>query len=237
MTLDRCTVVFVICLSITACDRSNRDAISNSSAGDQSPAEADSKNHESDETAGRKDSRADEYAEMEAALPLSDEEVASLKAAFDARETAISSWIQTNGATLEQLEKQMATAARSRDLAGVTSATAEATPLRNELRELIETHKNSILGVLSVENATAWSAHRLSQRVLDSMKALDLNKEQIYQIQAAAVTVVESAMNEINPEAAGFLTLEKTAESQVLTPDQRTAYQVEKKKNPMRSLW
>ena len=68
------------------------------------------------------------------------------------------------------------------------------------------------------------------------MKALGLNKEQINQIQVAAVTVVESAMNEKNPEAVGFLTLEKTAESQVLTPGQRTAYQVEKKKNPMRSL-
>ncbi|MCH2201037.1 MAG: hypothetical protein MK102_03640 [Fuerstiella sp.] len=236
MTPDRCTIFFLICLSIAACDRSSRDVISNSSAGDQSSADADSKNHDSDRTVDQNLSHTDEYAEMEAALPLSNEEVATLKSAFQTRQTAISSWMEANGDTLEQLEKQMAAAARSRNLAGLRKAKAEATPLRNELRDLIEAHEKSILGALSIENATAWNAHRLSQRVLSSMKPLDLNKEQISQIQIAAVTVVESVMNKKNPEAAGFLALEKTAESQVLTSDQRTAYQMEKKKSPMRSL-
>ncbi|MCH2210232.1 MAG: hypothetical protein MK110_02950 [Fuerstiella sp.] len=236
MTVIRCIVVFLICFSITGCHRPNRDTVSPSSAGDQASASADSKNRDSDKTADQDHSQADEYAEMEAVLPLSNKEVNTLKAAFQMRQAAVSSWMESNGATLAQLEKQMAAAARSRNLAGVRRAKAEATPLRNELRELIDTHEQSILRALSVENATAWNAHQLSQRVLDSMKTLDLNKEQIGQIQIAAVTVVESVMNKKNPDAAGFLMLEKTAESQVLTSAQRAAYQVEKKKSPLRLL-
>ena len=229
----RYPMVFILIMSLAAC---GRPGSAPGSTDNQAEPETDSDNHQSDNPARGKNDWSVEYANMESALLLSDEEASRLKDAFETRQTEVSSWLAVNGAKLESLEKQMAAAAKSRDLRGVKNATAEATPLRNDLRDLVATHKDAIVAALSAENQTIWSAHQLSQRILESMTALALTEEQIKQIRTEAVKTVQTTTREPNPEAAGFLKLEKTVESRFLTADQRTAYEEEKKNNPFRSL-
>jgi DNA mismatch repair ATPase MutS len=157
---------------------------------------------------------------MQSALSLSDEEFAKVQEVFEARESEVSVWMAANGAKLEQLEKKMASAAKARDLTGVRNATSQAKPLRNELRELVATFRDAIPDALSEDNRFAWAAHQLSQRLLELMDELNLAPEQIEQIEAESHSAIQYAANESNPASAGFLTLEKFAETKVLTKDQ-----------------
>jgi hypothetical protein len=178
----------------------------------------------------------DEFVEMQSTLSISDEESAKVQAAFEAREAEVSAWMATHGAKLKELEKTMRAAAKSRNLAGVRNATSKAKPLRDALRNLIATHTKTIPAALSEDNQSAWSAYQLSQRVLDAMDQLNLAPEQIEQIEAESHSVIQSAANERNPEAAGFLALEKFAETKVLTKDQTDSYESVKNKSPLRLL-
>jgi len=178
----------------------------------------------------------EEFDTMTTAVPLSNEESARLRAAFEFREEEVSQWMASNGARLEGFEKQMRQAAKSKDLSGVRSAKSKAEPLRNELRALIEKHQAEIEGALSADNAVAWASWQLTTRLTDLMQDLSLTPVQVAEIRTAAGTAVENSAGEKNPRAAGFLALERAVESQILTADQRTAYEAVKKKNPMRSL-
>lgn len=189
-----------------------------------------------DAEASRTDEWSDEFERMKSALTLSDDEQAGLQAAFESRQQEYTAWMAEHGADLESYEKKMMAAARSRDLGGVRSAKAKAEPLRNELRALLASHQDAIIGALSAENQTAWAAAGLADRLLELMVPLELSEEQSNQIQANAVTAAQQAAGEPNPSAAGFLNLEKAVERSVLTADQRTAYEAIRKKNPMRSL-
>jgi len=178
-----------------------------------------------------------EFAIMNRVLQLSDEESRHLQSAFMAREKEITRWKNENGARLQQLEAQMRSAARSKEPAGVRTATSQATPLRNELRELVADHAEKIDSILTRQNQLAWSAHLLSERVIDLMKDVSLTSRQIDQINAQAVLAVQDSAKQKNPEAFGYLELERFAESKILTADQLSVWEPIRKKHPMRSLY
>jgi len=177
-----------------------------------------------------------EYKRMDAALDLADDEANAVQAALRAGDEAIAQWQAENGAKLSELERQMFAAAKARDLPGMQKFTAQAGPLRNEFRALVAQQLANIHDALSPENRHRWEGHLLAERVIEMMQPLDLNAEQIAEIRERAVTVAKAASKEINPQAAGYLVLEKSIESSVLSPIQRKAFEAVKKKHPIRSL-
>ena len=173
---------------------------------------------------------------MNAVLELSDQEQATLKAAFEARVEAVTQWGTEKRATLVKYEQQMKQAAKDRDLVGLRQAKAKAEPLRNELRELLKTHRSKIREALSPEYRFKWDAHQVSERILDLMQPLNLTDQQISQVQAKALSTVRASVNQPNPQAAAYMELEQTVERNVLTAEQSQAFEEIKKKNPLRSL-
>lgn len=177
-----------------------------------------------------------EYERMTSALELSEDEEAALRSAFQAREQAVADWMQSTGAQLTQLEREMAAAAKDRDLREVQRTTMEARPLRDELRTLIESHQAAILAALSPANRLDWAAYELAERLLNLMEPLDLTPLQVEKIRDESRSAVQASSEESNPSAAGFLKLEQTVEADVLAEDQRREFAAIKQKNPMRSL-
>jgi hypothetical protein len=177
-----------------------------------------------------------EYEQISAVPGLSDQEKAKLKAALEARAEALTEWRTEEGAELAQFEQQMKQTAEARDLTGLRAAKAKAEPLRDELRELLETHRSNIREALSPKHQLEWEAHQVSERVLDLMQPLDLSDQQISQVRTEALSTVRTSVNESNPGAAAYLKLEQTLEVSVLTAEQRQAFQEIKRKNPLRSL-
>ena len=173
---------------------------------------------------------------MQSVLTLSDEESAKVQAAFETREAELSAWMATHRTKLEKLEKQIRTAARSRDIIGLRNANSKAKPIREVMRNLITTHKKLISAALSEDNQSAWAAYQLSQRVLDPMEDLNLTPEQIEQIEMESHSVMQSAVDKTEPQPASVLALQKFAETKVLTKDQIADYESVKKKNPLRLL-
>lgn len=178
-----------------------------------------------------------EYDAMAAALELSAEEVAALQDAFRRREEVVGGWLAQNGARLRELEQEMKSAARRRDLSTVQRVKAEATPLRTQLRDLIASHQADIHATLTPDNRLQWDAHQLAERLLELMETLELTPEQIDQIRDAALTAAQAKANEPNPAAAGYLHLEKSVEAGVLTPAQQGRFNQIKQKKPLRSLY
>jgi hypothetical protein len=181
------------------------------------------------------DSRA-KHDEILKILEPSTEEARRLEAVFQARERVLTGWLKANGDKLTELEQQLAAAARERDLAEVQRIKSLAQPLRDEFRNLIETHDRAVVDALDPQQRIKWAGHLLACRLLELMTSLNLSAEQTSAIRAEAVRVAQAAGGEPNPQAAGFLQLERLAESRVLTPDQARAYEVIKKWNRLRSL-
>lgn len=191
---------------------------------------------ESGSTARETPDWTDEFAEMQSALAMSDEESAKVQAAFETREVELSAWMATHRTKLEKLEKQIRTAARSRDIIGLRNATSKAKPIREVMRNLITTHKKLISAALSEDNQSAWAAYQLSQEVLEPMVDLNLTPEQIEQIEVESHSVMQSAVDKTEPQPASVLALQKFAETKVLTKAQIADYESIKKKNPLRLL-
>jgi hypothetical protein len=177
-----------------------------------------------------------EYEEMATALDLADDEADALREAFVTRDRVISAWLADDGVRLEELEGEMATAAKAHDLAGVQQIIAQAKPLRDTLRELIQTHQDAIRRTLSDENQVRWAAHGLAERLLELMQPIALTDAQAAQVREQALAAARETAGEPNPSAAGYLRLERAAESQILTDEQRRAFETVKQKNPLRSL-
>jgi hypothetical protein len=189
-----------------------------------------------DPTSSAEKASEEELARMNAVLELSDQENANLKAAFQASNEALAQWRTEKGAKLAEFEQQMKLAAKNRDLAGVRRAKAQVDPLSKELRDLVRKHKSLVRNALSPEHQLAWDAHQLAERILEVMQPLNLSDQQIAQIRTDSLAAARESVNEINPSAAGFMNLEQVVELNVLTDEQRRAYQDVKKKKPLRSL-
>lgn len=166
-----------------------------------------------------------EYEQMNAVLELSDQERVELKAAFEARAAAFTQWQKEKGSDLDQFEQQMKQAAKARDLADLKRATAKATPLRNELREILKTHQSNIQEALSPKLRLKWEAHEVSELVLDLMQPLSLSDQQVAQVRTEALSTARASADEPNPRAAAYLNLEQNVERSVLTAEQRQAFQ------------
>jgi hypothetical protein len=227
-------ISFAICCTLVSCarDAAERDAPpskSSDSTTSESPA------GDQDSSSSARDWKA-EFEEMVSTLELNDQEAAKLKQAFEKREGALAAWFNEKGAQLKELEKEMLAAARNRDLPGVRDLKEKAQPLRDELRKTAETLEASIRAALPESRRVEWEAHRLAKRLIGLMESLKLSAEQVATIDFKAAEALKFAAGEKNPQAAGFLKLERDVEQSVLTPEQREPYQAIKKKNPLRSL-
>lgn len=226
----RQVMLIAVCATIVSCTQSDPDPETTS----QERGTVEGSQQRQDNKPAPKDDEL--YAEMVSVLELTDEESANLQGAYRARNEAHSTWMAENGAKLTRLEREMAEAAKARDLSGVKASKAQAEPLRDELRNLLDAHQEAIHAALSAENQERWKAHLLGNRLLKLMEPLDLSEEQVSEVHAQAVLAVQASANESNPEAAGFLQLEKSVEASVLSSAQRQAYEGVKEKNPLRSL-
>jgi hypothetical protein len=177
-----------------------------------------------------------DYNQMVETLKLSPEDSGRLKSAFETRQQAIVDWMSANGDRLSDLEGEMAAAARARNLSEVDRIKSQAQPLRDELRGLIAARQQAVREALSPPQRAAWEGHQLAERILKLMTTLSLSADQVAAIRQEAVAAARAAATETNPQAAGFLQLERGVEARVLTAQQRTAYEGIKKKNPLRSL-
>jgi len=233
----RCVILLIVFATTVSCAQSSGDPAADSQrTSPRAEAGDESRQIQVAESAKTKDDWTVEYEKMGSVLELSEEESTNLKAAFQSRERAFSVWMSENGARLEQLERQMFAAAKSRDLAGFKRAKTQVGPLRNELRSLLKTHQDNLQGTLSAENRRQWNAYKMAEKLLKLMEPLNLTEEQISAIRPQAVSVVQASAHEQNPKAIGYLRLEQAVESSVLTADQRQAFEAIKKKNRLRSL-
>ncbi|MBX3179337.1 MAG: hypothetical protein KF886_18430 [Candidatus Hydrogenedentes bacterium] len=177
--------------------------------------------------------------EMARVLGLDPAAASALRDAFARRDAEVEAWIAgERGQRLIRLEAEMFAAVEARKLDDVKRATAEATPLRDELRQLIADHETSILDSLGPERRVQWEGYEVAKKMLDLMQPLELNFQQAQAIEQGGPAALAQAMRagEPNPQAAAFLELEKWVEESVLTPDQRAAYQDIKASNKLRSL-
>lgn len=180
-----------------------------------------------------------EYDAMAAAVPLSADEASKLEQAFESFHADLAAWLDgPEGQRLMALEAEMKAAARGKDLAGVRAATGEARPLRDTFEQKIKAGQQALLDALTPENRARWKGHKLAAHLLELMEPLELSPQQRSAIEsnAAAALAQAEARGEANPPAAAFLELERWAETQVLSPDQRSAYEGIKKGAPLRSL-
>ncbi len=177
-----------------------------------------------------------EFQEMKTALALGKEDAAKLRAAFESTGQEIEKWWEVKGGELIEREAKIKQAVKERDLAGVKSATAAARPLRQEITKLIKQRKQELLLVLPPESQTQWQAHQVAGMFFDIADELQLTDEQVEQVQAAALTAVESSVQETNPRAAAYLKLEKSIEQSILEQGQVAQFEAIQRKNPMRSL-
>jgi len=180
-----------------------------------------------------------EHEKMVQILRLNETESAALMSAFDEGDAAIQKWQSLHGAELRNLEAQMKDAAASRNLAGVREATSKAGPLRQELVQLAKTSQEKILNSLPPEKRVEWDAHLLAEKLFDLMQPLALTPEQRAAIANRAVSAARTVARSGRPGdtmAGAFLKLERDIEQSILTPQQRPAYDLIKKKNPLRSL-
>ena len=234
MTLPRHLLCLALVLFASSCTQrisSDEPAADEqaAAAGDVGAAEAEAADAQPDWTA--------EYDEMAAAVELSDEEDAALKEAFLTREEVVGGWLTSKGVRLRELEQELKSAARARDLRAIQRIKTEATPLRTELRDLIETHQADIRAALTPDNQLVWAAHELAERVLKIMEPLKLTAEQAALVREASITSAQAKADEPNPSAAGYMHLERSVEESVLTPEQRGRFEPIKKKKAMRSLY
>ena len=188
------------------------------------------------DSSGEPDNSTSEFDEMVSVLKLADEERTQLRSAFEERDKIVGHWLAEKGDELKRLEREMLEAAKSRDLPGVQRLTAQAAPLRNELRELIKAQQENIRKVLSKEHQRQWEAHELAEEFLELIDPLNPTEDQINQIRAQAGRFLDVSSGEPNPVAAAYLKMEKWLETDVLTADQRQAFEKIKQRRPLRSL-
>ena len=181
----------------------------------------------------------EEYEAIPSMLGLSPEESSAFAGQLDRLDATLRSWMQgEKGQQLMGLEAEIRTKTEEKDLPGLRAVIAQATPLRTEIRELIESSRNELLDSLGPEGRLKWEAHEVASGLLELMETLVLDATQEAQIRTNAIEQLRAALskNEPNPKAASFLELERWVESRILSFEQRAAYEAVKKDNPMRSL-
>lgn len=181
----------------------------------------------------------EEFDDLALVLKLSDEESKAFQLNLSKHNDALRAWVEgEKGQRLIALEAEIRIKSTEKDLAGLRSVIGQATPLRNEIGRLIESSREELLDSLGFSRRCIWEGDRVATALLELIAplALDTAQESLIHQGAQHLIVQAHGDNEPNPKAATFLELEKMAEQDVLTPEQREAYQAIKKQHPMRSL-
>ena len=224
-TLTKSLTITLVCLGIFSC--SQEDPVHTANL-----AEA--------EASLRSDTTFDAEKEtMIRVLELDETEARRLGQAFDRRYERLEQFLSgEKGQRLIALEADLRVATTARDLAAVKGVIDQATPLREAFRQLIKDHNQALLDTLMPEQATHWQGYEVGIRLLETMMPLDLSADQMVAISQAGPPAFFQAQQtgEVNPKAAAFLQLERWAESDVLLPAQREAYEAIKGKRGLRSL-
>lgn len=178
-----------------------------------------------------------ELDEMTRALALTPAEQAPVRAAFEARQDEIVAWFDgPEGSKLLEEEAALREATAEKDLQKVRSLTKTAGPRRRAIENIIKRGDAAVLQALPPAKQDSWRGYELSQALLELMQPLNLTAEQQSSIADNSAAAYQSAANTPNPMAAGYLELEKWVEAEVLTPDQRAAFQPIKDQNKLRTL-
>jgi Spy/CpxP family protein refolding chaperone len=181
----------------------------------------------------------DEYGQMVSTLDLTLDQEDALRTAFEERDRALAEWLNgPEGQKLYAQEERLKDAVNARDLRAVRDVTRGGPNMRVAFGKQIEAADQRILDVLTEDQQQTWQGHLLAEKFLELSAPVQLSFEQQTQIrfQAPRMYAGMLARSEPNPQAAGFLALEKWAEANVFTPEQRAAYAVVKSENPLRSL-
>lgn len=181
----------------------------------------------------------EKYEAIPSVLGMSASESAAFAEQLDHHDTTLRAWMEgEKGRQLMALDAEIRTKTEEKDLPGLRAVIAQATPLRTEIRGLIESSRNELLDSLGPEGRLKWEAYEVASGLLELMEPLALDATQEAQIRTNAIEQLRAAQskNEPNPKAASFLELERFSESRILSPEQRDVYETVKKDNPMRSL-
>jgi hypothetical protein len=180
-----------------------------------------------------------EFDEMVSVLALTADEQSLLRTAFEERNAILQEWLEGDeGKALREEEKALHDAVESRNLAAVQAVTRKESTQREKFRSLVEQTELEVLAAIPPDKIPDWEGHRITKRMLERMAPLGLSDEQAAAIRSNGRTAVEQARSggESNPLSAGYLELERWAETNVLSTAQREAYVDIKKKSPLASL-
>ena len=224
-TVLKCLLVMGVCVGLQCCSQqgqSSEDILAEAEATVRSEAAFEAKK-----------------TTMIRVLGLNASEALRLGQAFDARYEAIEQFLSGEaGQRLITLEAELRVAAQAKDLAAVQRVIDEAQPLRDAFCQRIEEQEVALYDVLTPAQATHWQGYEVAVRLLETMGPVKLSAEQMVAISEAGPPAFYRAQEagEVNPKAAAFLQLERWAESDVLSPEQRDTYEAIKGTKGLRSL-
>lgn len=169
-------------------------------------------------------------------LDLDDRQRQQLEQVAQEHLSDLKSWLGGQGAELARMEQQLFAAAKSRDLEKLRAAKDQATELRDQLAEKLNSFETAVRLVLGEEKTTRWQGQQLAQRAFDLYDEIPFTDQQRKRLAQLALETAQSVRDQANPQAAGLLELEKRIAAQVLTDEQTDAFTRIQQANPMRSL-
>ncbi len=228
--------ILTCCLALTigACSPSAKNDSSNS--GDSDPSKSNAAETKQNKIKKSLDEWKIVFAEMQQVLELSNDESEKLKQTFEHQVNLLKQWYDENGAKIAEGDRQIRDAARDRNLAAVRKIQQEVGAVKRKGMAMHAAMDAAVLQALSESHRHRWLGHRLAARFLQLTEPLKLSDEQKTQINQLAIDAAKQTSSTPNPQAAGFLELEKKAEAQVLNATQKSDYAAIKKRNKMRSL-
>jgi len=176
------------------------------------------------------------FAEMKAVLDLDAAEQEKIESTYRHHVSSIQAWYQEHGQTIAQSDAEALDAIESRDVNRLKRLTKKITPLRNEVMKMHTAMDKAVLDAFTEKTRFRWQGYRLASRLFQLCKKIDLNEQQRKQIVELGASAAEWVKAKTNPQAAGFMELEKRVEAQVFTATQLQNYAEIKDKNKLRSL-
>jgi len=176
------------------------------------------------------------FAEMTDVLQLDPAQQERLKSTFEEHVTRLKAWYEQHGATIARADRQAIQAARNRDLATIRKLKEEVTPRREEVARMHQEMDRAIDMALDEDKRFRWQGHRLAARLFELCEDFEWSEGQKERITELAVEAAKRVQSTPNPQAAGFIELEKRVEREVFNQQQRTEYQEIKDANKLRTL-
>lgn len=228
-------------LILAACGSQPEEAARAAPARDQQPAAGPAAQAENEQPPLPEPGWREDYDAMRTRLDLTADQAARLEAAFAAQTRALEAWWSEHGSTLVRHEQDIKQAARSRNLAALRQASAQAKPLREEFRDIGGAQtRQALVEALPPAKRGQWDAVRLQLKFEKlTLDHFTLSPEQ--QQRADALARQHAADADPDPSvdnrlAGPFLHFERALENEVLDPEQKSAYEKIKEENALRSL-